>query len=129
MHDGQMYVGRGHSATTNDSTADSATQTANSTAEQSITPALRRKLFLEAQTKLLDLVDNFMQEGFASSPIETINELLYYWLTSPDTDLSRIQHQNQLDRAFSLVNFLSKAYEQTVKLQKFSEVETEVQNG
>ena len=62
-----------------------------------------------------------MQLGHASGPIEAINELLYEWLTSSATDLRTKQDSNHLHSAFQLVNFLAKAYETRVRMERFSE--------
>lgn len=61
----------------------------------------------EARLELLQLVDEFMAEGGASVPIETMNDLLYRWLTTPGLNMSSTTVQNQLFTAHLVINFLS----------------------
>jgi hypothetical protein len=60
-----------------------------------------------------------MLQGNASSPIEVINDLLYRWLTTPPTDLSKQANQDQLHTAFQLVNFLTALFEKNESLNHF----------
>lgn len=61
----------------------------------------------EAQTKLLELVDDFTSWGVNCGPIEVINDLLYRWLTTTPVDLSYERNQGKLRMALSLVDFLT----------------------
>ena len=124
-------MGRGNYATPNEQTGENSPQTANSTAEQPLLLDGRRKQhYYEAQTKLLELVDEYMFEETVSGPIEQINDLLYHWLTNPGIDgtLPNIAGEavrNRLYQAFQLVNFLAKAYEINISLQNAKEVSRE----
>ena len=125
-----MYVGKVNNAPPTEQTAENSLQTANSTAKQSLSPDVRQRLFFEAQTELLNQVDELMDGASASGPIEVINDLLFHWLTTPTEGCLPISLQNpiirtRLFRAFGLVNFLAKAYELNVRVQD----EKEVNNG
>jgi hypothetical protein len=71
------------------------------------------------QTQLLELVDDFLSLGNATGPVEAINDLLYRWLTTSATDLSRQTNRNQLHTVLELVNFLTALNEQNENLTHF----------
>lgn len=57
----------------------------------------------EAQERLLDVVDEYLQ---TVSPVSAINNLLEYWLTTPPVDLSNTVNYRQLHTVLQLINFL-----------------------
>lgn len=123
-------MGRGTSATTPPQAAKNGP---NSLSQADNRPnellTVDRNLY-EAQTRLLRLVDDFMAGDNASGPIEVINDLLYNWLTMPTTDLINLpSNSDRLSTAFSLVNFLAKAYEELSGIQYLVQKQKEVSRG
>ncbi|GAB4032814.1 hypothetical protein [Spirosoma gilvum] len=66
------------------------------------------KSVYEAQTRLLELVDDFLRRGKGVTPIEAINELLFEWLSTPHTTLASTRDEAKLWIALELASFLSK---------------------
>jgi len=65
----------------------------------------------EAQTRLLKIVDDYWQDAGLGEPVEVINQLLYYWLTTSSTDLSLMANRDQLHTAHVLISFLTHLFE------------------
>lgn len=66
------------------------------------------KSVYEAQTRLLELVDDFLLRGKGVTPIEAINELLFECLSTPHTTLASKGNEAKLWIALELASFLSK---------------------
>ncbi|GAB4017102.1 hypothetical protein [Spirosoma koreense] len=99
MNTEQNYVGRG-------SIASPIEQTAKNKAQSPISPDDRQlvdKAVYDAQTALIDAVDAYLDW---QSPIQAINELLEFWLTSSPANLSLEANKNRLHLILRLVNFL-----------------------
>lgn len=81
MSTGQSYLGKGDSTTLLEPSAKISplsTALADDYSATSINPRI-----YEAQTRLLDLSDQFVTLGFEQGPAQTLGNLLTHWLTTP----------------------------------------------
>ncbi|MBD2753770.1 hypothetical protein [Spirosoma validum] len=121
MSTGQSYVGKGNYAPTS-------TESAKNGPNSPDTPDNRQETIDAAQSALLALVDDYVNIGYVSGPIQAINDLLYAWLITPSTNLQNQTGQNQLYTVLELIGFLTKLYELQVNVE-FTAKEKEVSRG
>jgi len=112
----QNYAGGGNFATTPPPMAQNEAQTSQaSDSRPSDYIDVNRQVY-QAQTKLLELVDDYWQEAGLGTPVAVINQLLYHWLTTSTGDLARTVNCNQLHTLHALINFLTQLFESTTEL-------------
>lgn len=76
----------------------------------------------KAQSELLKIVDSFVEEDYASYPVEAINTLLYHWLTTSTKKRSK----KQLREVLSVVNFIVKVFDQCKQIEDVKRLMTQV---
>lgn len=67
----------------------------------------------KAQSELLKIVDSFVEQDYASYPVEAINTLLYHWLTTSTKKRSK----KQLKEVLTVVNFIVKVFDQCKQIE------------
>ncbi|GAB3726653.1 hypothetical protein [Spirosoma lituiforme] len=76
----------------------------------------------KAQSELLKIVDSFVEDDYASYPVEAINTLLYHWLTTSTKKRSK----KQLKEVLTVVNFIVKVFDQCKQIEDVKRLMTQV---
>jgi hypothetical protein len=95
-------------------------KTDNSTPQNTENPHLNVDESLEnAKNEVQKLIDTLWEEAGQKSVVHTLNELLYCWLLSEHTDLSKTANQNTLFSTQRLINFIASLHEATQRVKHF----------
>lgn len=76
----------------------------------------------KAQSELLKIVDSFVEQDYASYPVEAINTLLYHWLTTSTKKRSK----KQLKEVLTVFNFIVKVFDQCKQIEDVKRLMTHV---
>jgi hypothetical protein len=107
MSTGQSYLGKGDSTTLLEH-SDQISPQNTALADDLSAPSINPRIY-EAQTRLLDLSDQFVTLGFEQGPMQAIGDMLTHWLTTPTEKLAA----DQLRAMQLLIGLLSTFYSAT----------------
>lgn len=84
--------------------------------DKSIT--VNTNLFL-VQAETMELIQDFMVAYRTSAVIDSVNDLLFRWLTNLGSDLEKPANKTQLHTALQLVQFLTELHEKSAEWEYF----------